>query len=142
MLPRRAMLLTLPAMLLMAPVAGRAASPGDQVKDAYAAWDGVFNKGDAKALAALYADDAIVLPPSHDVVRGPAEIEKFFAALFANGVTGHHLELIEANGSGDVIVSSAKWSARTKDAPIGGLATHEFEKQANGGLKLRLHTFN
>ena len=42
---------------------------------------------------------------------------------------------------------AAKWSAKGKDAagtdqPWGGVATHIFEKQADGTLKLRLHTFN
>ncbi len=48
---------------------------------------------DAKAIGAMYTDDALFLPPSHDVLRGPAAVEKFFTGLFAAGVTGHKLEL-------------------------------------------------
>jgi ketosteroid isomerase-like protein len=57
-------------------------------------------------------------------------------------VSGHKLVLLEANGEDDMIVAAAKWSARGKDGPMGGIATHEFVKQADGSLKLRLHTFN
>ena len=138
---RRSTMLGLLAGLL-APAAARAAAPDEDVKAAYAAWDAAFNKGDAKAIAALYTDDAIVLPPTHDVVRGPAEIGKFFSGFITNGVTGHKLELIQANGGADVIVAAARWSAKGKTASLGGLATHEFRKQANGDLKIRLHTFN
>jgi ketosteroid isomerase-like protein len=128
---------------LLAPVAAHAASLDEQVKAAYTAWDAAFNKSDAKAVAAFYADDAVLLPPTHDVIKGPAEIEKFWAGLFGAGVTGHKLELIEANGAADMAVAAARWSAKGKDgASLGGIATHEFAKQADGSLKLRLQTFN
>ena len=128
---------------LLAPVAAHAASLDEQVKAAYTAWDAAFNTSDAKAVAAFYADDAVLLPPTHDVIKGPAEIEKFWAGLFGAGVTGHKLELIVANGDADMAVAAARWSAKGKDgASLGGIATHEFAKQADGSLKLRLHTFN
>ena len=146
MLTSRLAILALCAGLLAAPAAS-AAGPADDVKAAYAAWNAAFNKGDAKAVAAFYADDAKLLPPSHDVLEGPAGAEKFFGGLFANGVTGHQLELIEVDAGGDMLVGAAKWSASGKDtagAPstFGGIATHVFEKQADGSLKLKLHTFN
>ena len=128
---------------LLMTVTAHAASLDDEVKNAYAAWDAAFNKSDAKAIAGFYSEDAVFLPPTHDVIKGPAGVEKFFAGLFEAGVAGHKLELIEANGGGDVAVAAAKWSAKGKDgSSLGGVATHEFTKQANGDLKLRLHTFN
>jgi ketosteroid isomerase-like protein len=114
---------------------------------AYAAWDAAFNTGDAKALAALYEQDAIFLPATHDVIKGPDGVEKFFGGLFGMGVTGHKLELIDASGDDKLLFGTAKWSAKGKDAkgadqPWAGVATHVFEKQADGSLKLRVHTFN
>jgi rare lipoprotein A (peptidoglycan hydrolase) len=38
-------------------------------------------------------------------------------------VSGHKLVLLEANGEDDMIVAAAKWSARGKDGPLGGIAT-------------------
>ena len=113
----------------------------------YAAWDAAFAKRDAKGLAAFYADDAIFLPATHDVIKGPAGVEKFFAGIFNMGVTGHRLELIEAHREGNLIFGAAKWSANGKDAngadqPWAGVATHIFERQPDGSLKLKLHTFN
>lgn len=134
-------------MGLIAPVAASAASLEDEVRAAYAAWDAAFNNGDAKLIAASYADDALLLPPSHDILKGPAGAETFFGGLFTNGVTGHKLELIEARGDGAMVVSAAKWSANGKDstgapATFSGIATHVFAKQPDGSLKLKLHTFN
>jgi uncharacterized protein (TIGR02246 family) len=147
MLMRRTAMLTLSVGLplsvgLLAPSMASAASSDEQVRAAYAAWDAAFGKSDAKAISAFYTDDALLLPPSHDILKGPAAIEKFFAGLFAAGVTGHKLDLIEANGTPDLIVATAKWTAQGKGGPIGGIATHEFNRQANGNLKLKLHTFN
>jgi ketosteroid isomerase-like protein len=141
MLPRRTAMFAL-SVGLLAPAMAAAATPDEEVRSAYAAWDAAFDKRDAKAIGAFYTDDAVFLPPTHDIIRGPAAVGQFFAGLFTAGVTGHKLELIEANGTPDLIVAAAKWSARSKDGPVGGVAAHEFSRQANGNLKLRLHTFN
>jgi uncharacterized protein (TIGR02246 family) len=42
------------------------------------AWAVAFNKGDAKAAAATYAEDAYVLPNMGEMVHGRAAIEAFF----------------------------------------------------------------
>lgn len=123
------------------------AEPADDVREAYSAWDAAFNAGDAKAVAALYGQDAIFLPATHDVIRGPDAIEEFFGGLFGMGVTEHKLELIEARGDDTMLVGTARWSAQGKDAqgadqPWGGVATHVFEKQDDGSLRLMVHTFN
>lgn len=118
-----------------------------EITAAYAAWDSAFNKADAKAVAAAYVSDAKLLPPTHQVVSGPAEIENFFAGLFSSGFSDHNLAIIDAGGDEKVVYGTAKWSANGKGAdgtrqPAGGIATHVFERQADGSLKLRLHTFN
>jgi len=132
---------------LTAAVPAVAQSLDEQVAAAYTAWDEAFNQGDGEAVAAFCADDAIFLPSTHDVVNGPAGVAEFFDGIFAMGVTGHKLELIEADAEGDMIVAAARWSANGKDAagadqPWGGIATHVFERQSDGTWKLRLHTFN
>jgi ketosteroid isomerase-like protein len=121
--------------------------PTDDVAKAYLAWDESFNKGDAVALASAYFPNAKVLPPTHSVVSGEAEIERFFAGLFQSGVTNHRLDVIETGGDGRLVFGTARWSATGKGADgapqsFVGFATHIFEPQADGSLKLRLHTFN
>lgn len=137
----------LSGLLLLGGHAAFAQSPGDQVTTAYAAWNEAFNKADAAAIGAMYTADAKLLPPTHEVMDGQAGVEKFFAGLFAAGVTGHSLELIEATGDADTIAAAARWAAKGKDTggaamDVGGIAMHVFEKQADGSLKLKMHTFN
>lgn len=118
-----------------------------EVTGAYAAWDTAFNKADAKGVATAYVSNPKVLPPTHQVISGPEEIEKFFAGLFSGGFTDHKLTIIDAGGDEKVVYSTAKWTANGKGPDgsrqsAGGIATHVFERQADGSLKLRLHTFN
>ena len=87
--------------LALAPALCLADDAGDQVTAAYAAWDQAFGSGDAKQVAAFYTEDAVFLPPTHEVMAGPAGVEKFFVGLFEAGGTAHKLEGIEVVGGGD-----------------------------------------
>ena len=42
-------------------------------------WAAAFNKGDAAAVAAMYTDDAYVLPQGSDMVKGRGAIEAFWS---------------------------------------------------------------
>ncbi|MFL5333024.1 MAG: YybH family protein [Geminicoccaceae bacterium] len=135
--------------LLTLPMVAHAESAKSEVTAAYQAWDKAFATGDPAKIAAFYTGDALFLPPSHDVMRGPAGVEKFYTGLFANGVTGHKLELIEVIGAetDKTLGAAAKWSAQGKDskgAPttFSGVTAQVFERQPDGSLKLKLHTFN
>ena len=57
------------AASLAPPAAAQADSAEEQVTAAYAAWNEAFNKGDAAALAAFADDEAVLLPPTHDVLE-------------------------------------------------------------------------
>ncbi|MHC2618072.1 hypothetical protein ACVIW2_000103 [Bradyrhizobium huanghuaihaiense] len=64
--------------LLGAPGVSLAADAKEDVEKAYAAWDAAFNKQDEKAIGATYVATAKLMPPTHQVASGPAEIEEFF----------------------------------------------------------------
>ena len=42
------------------------------------AWTAAFNSGDSATVAAMYVEDAYVLPPGADIVKGRAAIEAFW----------------------------------------------------------------
>ena len=135
------------AALVVTAVAAVAGPADDQVASAFTAWNAAFNKGDAKGVAAFYTSDAMVLPASHDIVNSPADIEKFFAGLINNKVTGHVLQPFKIIEVGDTLIVASKWSANGRDdkgneTTFGGVATHVFHKQAEGSYKLKLHPFN
>jgi uncharacterized protein (TIGR02246 family) len=41
-------------------------------------WDDAFDKGDTVALAAMYDQDAFLLPPGSDIVKGRSAIQAFW----------------------------------------------------------------
>lgn len=144
---RRLSKLMLAAALFVTAFAAHAGPAEDQVTSAFSAWNAAFNKGDAKALAAFYTSDAVVLPGSNNIVNSPADIEKFFASLFTNHITGHVLQPFKIIESGDTLIVASKWSANGRDdkgnpTMIGGVATHVLQKQADNSYKLKLHIFN
>jgi uncharacterized protein (TIGR02246 family) len=117
------------------------ADTATDVRAVYAAWDAAFNKGDAKAVAAFYTDDAIVLPPSQ--FKGRADVKNFVSGLFEIGLTSHKAELIEVTVDGaDTIAAVAKWSVKHKGESEGGLVTSIFTKQRDRTLKIKLHMFS
>ena len=59
-----------------------------QIEAAYAVWDAAFNARDAKAVAALYVPEATFLPASHEVIEGPAGVERFYIGIL--GMRRHH----------------------------------------------------
>ena len=74
MKPRFA-LLALALTLFAAPALAQSKAAIQQLNDQWAA---AFNKGDAAAVAAMYTADAYVLPAGAPMVKGRADIQKFW----------------------------------------------------------------
>ncbi len=61
------------------------------------------NAKDAKAAAALYTEDAVLIPPGEPLVRGRAAIEEYWkGAIEAGGVRDVSVETIDASSSGSL----------------------------------------
>ena len=87
----------------------------NQVKQAYSAWDAAFNKKDTNAIAAFYTDLLTSCRRPIRSSKAQTGLQNLFSGLFEGGVSGHKLEMIEANGNGNIIYAAAKWSAKGKD---------------------------
>ena len=115
--------------------------------EAYAAWDAAFNAGDAEGIAALYTDDATLVPSDNRVIEGPDGVAGYFAGVIDAGITDHALEPITIVDGEGLVTSAARWTVQGEDAngdavTYEGTAVQVFEKQDDGGLKLRLHSFH
>jgi uncharacterized protein (TIGR02246 family) len=51
------------------------------------AWEAAFNAKDIPKVASMYTDDAVVMPPNHEAVRGRANIEAFFKEMEGANLT-------------------------------------------------------
>ena len=73
---RRVVILAICLALLTTPALAQTKSMIQQLNGE---WMAAFNKGDAAALAALYAEDAYVLPAGAEMVKGRKAIQAFWA---------------------------------------------------------------
>ena len=83
-----------------------------------------FNRGDASAVAAIYATDARVLPPNAAMVEGRANIQTFWGGAIGAGVKMVSLTAIDVNVSGNHAIETGKYVS-TAPATGGGTTTDE-----------------
>jgi uncharacterized protein (TIGR02246 family) len=65
------------------------------------AFSEAFAKGDFKTLANMYTEDAILMPPDGEMVKGRPAIEAFWKGAQQSGLTGAQLTVVEVTSSGD-----------------------------------------
>jgi uncharacterized protein (TIGR02246 family) len=87
-----------------------------------ASWEKAYNGGDAKAVAAQYAEDALLLPPGAPAVSGRAAILEYFtkdiAGSKAAGVVFVITPKTDVGVSGDMGWESGTYKATAKGAVV------------------------
>lgn len=83
-----------------------------------------FNKGDAAAVAALYAMDAKLLPPNNAIVEGRANIQTFWSGALSAGVKMVSLTPGDVTATGVYAFETGKYVSTVPTAS-GGSTTDE-----------------
>jgi len=97
-------------------VAARA-DPKSEIETLNARFAELFNKGDAAGVAALYAEDAVVLPPGSGMIAGRASIEAFWKKA-AETLGDAKLTAVDVKPLGENALREAGYfSLRTKSVP-------------------------
>ena len=112
---RRAGLL-LAMALLMLPTAALAQydEKKPDISKVTAEWQAAYNAGDGAAIAALYTEDGMLMPPNSAPVDGREAIAAFWTqAVAAGGST--ELTTKEVYGSGDMAVEIGMYSGTNAD---------------------------
>lgn len=107
-----------------------------------AKFEAVYNAGDAAALAALYTEDAVIIPPNMDPIAGNEAIQAFWAEAMTGGVT-FELKTKEVIGGGDLLVEVGSYVGTAAD---GSHADHGVfmvaHKNVDGEWKLHRDIWN
>ena len=100
-----------------------------QLDEWSAQWVAAFNRGDAKACAALYSDDVVALYPEVAPVRGQAELEKGYQAARNSGIkfTSITTEHCEADGR----IGYAVLTAHSNRGSVPALLTFRKDNHGN-----------
>ncbi|PPD12877.1 MULTISPECIES: YybH family protein [Methylophilus] len=111
-------------------------------------FDAAFNSKNTQAIAALYANDAIVMPaPAGQVVKGRQAVADFFGGLIQAGVIEHALTMKEAVVSDTMATQTGNWAAAMVGEDgvkqqFGGNVQVVFQKQADGQWLAVTHIWN
>jgi uncharacterized protein (TIGR02246 family) len=60
-----------------------------------------FQRGDAAGVAALYSENASLLPPGSEMMQGRANIQSFWQTVMDSGVKEAELETLDIEAGGD-----------------------------------------
>lgn len=118
-------------VLLTAPALAQTKAAIQKLNDEWAA---TFNKGDAKTLATMYTTDAYVLPAGAPMVKGRADIEKFWGGAMQQlgDIKITTLDVKPLGGNAAREIGTATF--RTKDAtPQDGALKYAVVWQKEGG---------
>ncbi len=74
--------------------------------------------GDAAALAQMYTEDALLLPPNADFVEGREAIEAFWIAFFESGINSALLEIREVDPLGNTAVEVSNYTLFVDGTPV------------------------
>jgi uncharacterized protein (TIGR02246 family) len=64
-------------------------------------FEAAFNRGDTNAVAALYTQDATLMPPDADIISGRTSIAEFWAGARAMGIRSVSLQIHDVQTAGD-----------------------------------------
>jgi len=107
------------AMSSFANAASPASTDETDIRAQSSSWERAYNRGDAKVVAALYAEDALLLPPGASGVRGRAAILEFFTKNVAGSKAAG--AVFALNPKTDVGVSgNMGWESGTYEVTVKG----------------------
>jgi uncharacterized protein (TIGR02246 family) len=117
------------------------------IRDNNARFVEAYNRGDVAAVAALYTDDAVLLPPNLEMLRGREAIQQFWAGTRQMGVREAALETVQVEDSGDMACEIGAYTLKIQ--PEGGQATTDrgkyvvvWKRQGDGSWKLAVDIWN
>jgi uncharacterized protein (TIGR02246 family) len=104
-------------------------------------------KGDGAAIGALYTDDATLLPPDSDMIKGRGGIEAFWKGGLQMGIKEAVLTSVDVSGGGDFAYEIGQFAIKIQSAgqaPIEqkGKYVVVWKKAADGAWKLHVDIWN
>ena len=117
------------------------------IEEVNARWIEAFNRGDAAGVAALYTEDATVLPPNGEMVQGRQGIRNFWSGAIRMGLKDPSVTTVAVGGSGDTAYEIGKYTLKIQPAGQEGVTESGkyvvvWKRQADGTWKLRADIWN
>ena len=88
-------------------------------------WEELFNSGDARGLAALHAEDSVLMLPDHRMIRGRSEIAGYWSEVRNRGGDHVRLQINEVDvgknvgvAAGTALLSTARDGGRSNTCEV------------------------
>jgi ketosteroid isomerase-like protein len=112
-----------------------------------ALWSNSYTDDSTGKLMTLYSDDAIMFPPSSEILEGKSDISAYLESMKSVGVKEYSISNVDLNVQGNTAYSTELWEATRVDASgnsivLEGNITNVFEKQENGSWKIKYQSWN
>lgn len=113
-----------------------------------ARWLAAYNTNTPMAFAAMYTEDAIVLPPGQPPVNGRDAITRFWQDRLApRNRKNHTFEIVGVHQDGQLAYQVARWTlkilnGRGEPTNVSGNTVRIFEHQPDGSWLTKVHIFN
>jgi len=102
-----------------------------------------FSNSDDAALAALYTEDAKLMPSNSDFVSGNEAVRAFWKSVFDMGIKKATLETLEVEGMGDTACEVGKYTLFTEGEQVADSGKYVvIWKMVNGQWKLHRDIWN
>jgi ketosteroid isomerase-like protein len=108
----------------------------------------VHTNGPAASLAALYTEDAVLMPPNVQHIAGADAIGKFWSDHIKDGhLKNHSFEIVSINRDRKYAYQVASWTLdvindKGETAKRSGNTVRIFERQTNGKWLTKVHIYN
>ncbi len=110
-------------LLAAAPSLAQQQAPAE-IADANRRFEQAFNRGDAAAVAALYTENAVLLPPGADMLTGRRAAQTFWQGAYGSGARNLSLNTVSVETYGDAAREIGRF---TLEAPGQGGQTSRVE---------------
>jgi uncharacterized protein (TIGR02246 family) len=112
------------------------------IEDKNAAFNKAYQQGDAAGCAAVFTEDAIMLPTNEPMVRGKQAIQKFFQGFLdkVGGKNDNHI--VEFGVEGDLTYQASTFTIPDARTPYQGKFVEILRRQEDGSWKVAVSIFN
>lgn len=101
-----------------------------------------YNAGDAAGVAALYTEDAVILPPGAEMAEGREAIAEFWQGAIDSGMKDLKLEAGDVEEQGDAVREIGRFTATAGENSLSGKYVVVWKKTGDGTWQLDTDIWN
>ena len=141
-MPATLRIATVVTAMAAAPAFAEMGADMGEIDEAQAAWEAAFATGDgAAAAAAVFTEDARLLPPDGPMVEGREAIGQYWQSVMDAGVHSLKLGLVAAETLGDTMIETGTWTVTVPsedgaEVEVGGNALVIWKKGEDGAWRM------